>query len=303
MSSVTSYPLKDRLDRGGAGAPETAADRRHFFTVDVEEHFHVNAFERVVPRETWESQVSRVVASTETLLSLLAEHGAAGTFFVLGWVADRHPGLVRRIASLGHEVASHSWWHQRVHTLDRAAFREEARRSKATLEDVVGAEVIGFRAPSFSIVPGFEWAFDVLAGEGYRYDSSVFPIRRPGYGYPGAPRSHHRIRTENGPLIELPMATLQWGPLVLPAAGGGYLRQLPLGLIEGALRQADARGEPGMFYIHPWETDVDQPRIRVGPLTRLRHYRGIERTVPRLRRLLEAFRFTSVRAWLDAQMA
>ncbi|MEZ4586453.1 MAG: polysaccharide deacetylase family protein [Gemmatimonadales bacterium] len=240
-----------------------------------------------MPRESWSNQVSRVVANTETLLSLLAEHDALGTFFVLGWVADRHPDLVRRIASLGHEVASHSWWHQRVHTLDQAAFREEARRSKGTLEDLVGEPVIGFRAPSFSIVPGFEWAFDVLAAEGYRYDSSVFPIRRPGYGYPGAPLGHHRLTTGSGPLIELPMATYRLGPVVLPAAGGGYLRQLPAAPIPSHPPPGRSTSRAG-HVLHPSVGDRRRPaaRIRVGPLTRHGTIaESRERTLPRLRKL------------------
>ena len=271
----------------------------HFFTVDVEEHFQVSAFEDVVPRSTWDSQPTRVVRNTEVLLDLLAEHSVSGTFFVLGWVAERHPQLIRRIAAAGHELASHSWWHFRVNTIDPKTFREEARRSKAVLEDLSGAPVLGFRAPSFSITPGTEWAFDLLLEEGYRYDSSVFPIRRPGYGYPGAPCGPYTIERESGSLLELPMATLGMGPLRIPAAGGGYLRQLPFALIRGAFRQAERQGRPGMFYIHPWEIDPDQPRLPVGPVAALRHYRGLERTAPRLRAMLAEFRFTSVRAWRE----
>jgi polysaccharide deacetylase family protein (PEP-CTERM system associated) len=302
-SASPTYPSATILDGRGGPAPSRnpSSEFGHFFTVDVEEHFQVSAFERVVPRDTWDRQPSRVAASTDALLALLDEHGATGTFFVLGWVADRHPALVRRIAALGHELASHGWWHYRVNTIDRTAFREEVRRSKGTIEAITGTAVDGFRAPSFSIVPGVEWAFDILAEEGYRYDSSIFPIRRPGYGYAGAPRRHHRLSLVSGELLELPMATLRFWPFTLPAAGGGYLRQLPLGLIRAALRQAGARGEPGMFYIHPWEVDPDQPRYRVGPLTRLRHYRGLRRTLPRLRALMTEFPFQSVRAWREGR--
>jgi polysaccharide deacetylase family protein (PEP-CTERM system associated) len=272
----------------------------HFFTVDVEEHFQVSAFERTVPRDRWDAQPSRVVPSTVRLLDLLDEFGVRGTFFVLGWVAGRHPGLIRRIAAAGHEVASHSWWHYRVVTIDPATFREEVRRSKALLEDLTGAPVEGFRAPSFSIRPGVEWAFDVLLEEGYRWDSSLFPVRRPGYGYPGAPRWPYRIVRPSGSLLELPLATLRLGPVRVPAAGGGYLRHLPFGMVRAAFEQAARAGQPGMFYIHPWEVDEDQPRLPVGPLTAIRHYRGLERTMPRLRALLAAFPFTSVRAWREA---
>jgi polysaccharide deacetylase family protein (PEP-CTERM system associated) len=266
----------------------------HFFTVDVEEYFQVTAFERIAPPSTWASLPTRVEASTDRLLALLSRHGTVGTFFTVGWVAERYPDLVRRIASAGHEVASHGWWHRRVTTLTPAEFRQEIRRSKATLEDLTGQAVFGFRAPSFSIVPGGEWAFDILLEEGYRYDSSVFPIRRPDYGYPGAPAEPYQIRRPAGTLLELPMATTVVAGWRLPAAGGGYLRQLPYGLVARALREHSARGASAMFYIHPWEIDTEQPRLAVPLVTRWRHYGGLGRTWPRLERLFREFRFTSV---------
>ncbi len=271
-----------------------ASTTRHFFTVDVEEYFQVSAFERWVPRSEWERLPSRVEASVDQLLQLLAEHGVVGTFFTVGWLASRKPALLRRIADQGHEIASHSWWHRRVTTLTPEEFREEVRSSKAALEDVTGRPVFGFRAPTFSIVPGMEWAFDVLLEEGYRYDSSLFPIRRPDYGYPGCPPGVHMIRRLSGSLLELPMATTMLAGMRLPAAGGGYLRQLPYGLVARAFREHSARGTPGMFYIHPWEIDPDQPRLPGPALARLRQYVGLARTFPRLQRLLSEFRFTSV---------
>lgn len=282
-------------------SPAIRGGMLHLLSVDVEEYFHVSAFEAVSPRSTWDSRPSRVVESTAVLLDLLARHDATGTFFVLGWVAERQPDLVRRITAEGHEIASHGWWHYRVNTIDRTTFREEVGRSKAVLEDLTGQPVRGFRAPSFSITPGTEWAFDLLLEAGYQYDSSIFPIRRPGYGYPGAPRWPYKITRPAGELIEFPMATLRLGPLRVPAAGGGYLRHLPLGVIRAAFRQAGERGRPGMFYVHPWEVDPDQPRLPAGALTRLRHYRGIDRTLARLEVLLEELRFTSVRRWLEGQ--
>ena len=270
----------------------------HLFSVDVEEHFQVSAFESVAPRQQWGTYPSRVAVNTDRILELLAETGTSGTFFILGWVAERHPDLVRRIVAAGHEIGSHGWWHLRVRSIDRDGFRREIRDSKALLEDVGGSPVLGYRAPSFSIVPGTEWAFDVLLEEGYRYDSSVFPIRRPGYGYPGAPRQPYFHTRPGGRLQEFPMATLAFGPLRIPAAGGGYLRQFPYGVIQGAFRQAAAAGVPAMFYIHPWEVDPDQPRLPVPWLTRIRHYRGIAQTLPVMRRLLSEFPFTSVSRWL-----
>lgn len=277
--------------------------RLHLFSVDVEEHFQVSAFEGVVPREDWPRHASRVVDNTHRILDLLAAGSATATFFVLGWVAERHPDLVRRIADLGHEIGSHSWWHYRVSTIDRERFRSEVRDSKALLEQVSGQRVEGFRAPSFSIVPGVEWAFDVLLEEGYTYDSSVFPIRRPGYGYPGAPLEPFRLSRPGGVLEEYPMAVYRLGPARIPAAGGGYLRQFPLALIQAAFRQAQRRSHPGMFFIHPWEVDPNQPRIQVGALTRVRHYRGLAEALPKMRRLVAEFDFVSVRRWREVHGA
>ena len=233
------------------------------FSVDVEEYFQVLAFEQAVPRSTWDTLPSRVEESVDRLLDLLARHSATGTFFTVGWLAERKPGLVRRIAAQGHEIACHSWWHRRVTTLTPEEFRRDVRRCRELLQEVAGRPVSGFRAPSFSIVPGLEWAFDVLIEEGYRYDSSVFPIRRPGYGYPGAPTVPYEIRRPAGVLLELPMATAVIGGIRLPAAGGGYLRHLPYALTERAARQNGARGTSGMFYVHPWEIDEGQPRLPV----------------------------------------
>jgi polysaccharide deacetylase family protein (PEP-CTERM system associated) len=266
----------------------------NIFSVDVEEWFQVNALEPWVSRDRWAGFESRVEAATDRILELLARHGAHGTFFTLGWVAERHPALVRRIAGAGHEVASHGWWHRRVTTLAPAAFLEDLQASKAVLEDASGQRVLGFRAPSFSIRPGMDWAFDALLEAGYEYDSSLFPIRRPDYGWPGCPPDPHWIERPVGRLLELPLATTVLAGIRLPAAGGGYLRQLPPALVRRACRDHSERGAAGMFYIHPWELDPDQPRLDLPRLTRLRHYRGLERTEGRLDRLLAAFPFTSV---------
>lgn len=267
---------------------------RHHFTVDVEEYFQVSAFEPHVDRAAWDSLPSRVEFGTRVILDLLSEYEARGTFFVLGWVAERHPGLVREIAGGGHEVASHGWSHRRVTQLAPEQFRAEVRDSKSILEDVGGAPVLGYRAPSFSIVPGREWALDVLAEEGYRYDSSLFPIRRPGYGFPGTPADPHRISRPSGPLEEVPPATLPVAGVNLPAGGGGYFRLLPYALASAAFRAAERRGAPATFYIHPWEVDPEQPRIDVPLKTRVRHYGALRKTVPRLRKLLSTFRFQPI---------
>jgi polysaccharide deacetylase family protein (PEP-CTERM system associated) len=273
-------------------------DRRpeHFFTVDVEEYFQVSAFEAHVERESWERLPSRVERNVDVLLELLARYGARGTFFTVGWIAKRHPWMVRRIVAAGHEIASHSFWHRRVNALAPAEFRDDVRQAREVIEDISGQRVYGFRAPSFSIRTGMDWVFDILLEEGHRYDSSTFPIRRPGYGNPGAPTTPYLIRRPGGDLLELPLATTSLLGMRLPAAGGAYLRQLPLALVHRGLREHERQRRGAMFYVHPWEIDPEQPRIDVGLITAVRHYRGLDRTLPRLERLLGEFRFTSVAA-------
>ena len=271
----------------------------HHFTVDVEEHFQVLALAPYVPRDRWESLESRVVRNVDRLLDLLARHGATGTFFTLGWLAERQPVMVRAIAAAGHEMASHGYDHRRVTEQTPEAFRESVHRTKAIIEGLTGQPCLGFRAPNYSIVAGREWALDVLIEEGYRYDSSLFPVRRPGYGYAGGGRDPYWLERAGGRLLEVPPATLRRLGLNLPAAGGAYFRLLPYGLVRAALRDAARRGMPGTFYLHPWEYDPDQPRFPVKALTRIRHYGGLGRTWSRLERLLGEFRFTSIASRLD----
>ena len=271
----------------------------HFFTVDVEEHFQVSAFDNVVSRDDWANMPGRLDRTIPVLLDLLQRTGSRGTFFVLGWVARHRTDIVREIAHAGHEIASHGFWHHRVNAITPEAFREDVRSSKATIEDLIGAQVIGYRAPSFSITPGCEWAFDILLEEGYRYDSSIFPITRGGYGYPGAPRIPHLIERERGVLREFPLATTLFAGIPVPAAGGGYLRQFPFWIIRRAFAEASASGTPATFYVHPWEIDPGQPRLPVGLITRLRHYRGLAETLPRMEQLLASYRFTSIESFIE----
>lgn len=275
----------------------------HHFTVDVEEYFQVSALEPYVPRSRWESMESRVVDNTSLLLDLMAETGQQGTYFVLGWVAERYPDLVRAIAAGGHEIASHGQDHRRVTDETPADFRASVRRSKQILERIINAPVHGYRAPSFSIVHGREWALDILVEEGYTYDSSLFPIHRPGYGYASAQRDPHWLERPAGKLAELPPATVRKFGVNLPAAGGAYLRLLPLSLVRTAIAQAERRGAPATLYVHPWELDPGQPRLPVSRATRIRHYGGLRRTAPRLRKLFEEFRFTAIAASLPAMTA
>lgn len=264
---------------------------RHHFTVDVEEYFQVAAMEPHVARSDWASIPSRVEIGTRLLLELLAERGQLGTFFTLGWVAEHQPWLVREIADAGHEVASHGWGHERVTTITPAQFRESVRSSKRALEDLTGAPVLGYRAPSFSIVRGGEWALDILLEEGYRYDSSLYPVPRSGYGYAGGGRDPYVIPRAAGQLHEAPPATLHALGRPLPAGGGAYFRLFPYAVTRAAFASAERRGVPGTFYIHPWELDPAQPRLPVPLTTRVRHYGGVAGTAGRIRRLLSEFEF------------
>lgn len=266
----------------------------HIFTVDVEEYFQVHAFERCVSRFEWCKYPSRLMHGTDALLEVLARDNTKATFFVLGWIAHNYPETVKKIASAGHEIASHGWWHQRITKLTHTTFRQDVRNAKMSLEDIVGAPVNGFRAPGFSLTPGHEWAFDVLIEESYKYDSSLFPIKRVEYGYPDAPPVPHIITRASGTLIEFPPATTVWRGIRLPAAGGGYLRHLPYSIIRRAFLEHDAAGLPGVFYIHPWELDPDQPRLKGPWVSQVRHYRGLRKTRKRLEQLLSEFRFTSI---------
>jgi polysaccharide deacetylase family protein (PEP-CTERM system associated) len=270
-------------------------------TVDVEDYFHVSAFASTIDRRDWHRHESRVEANTGRLLDLFAERGVRATFFVLGWVAERYPALVRELAAQGHEVACHGLTHELVYDQTPAMFREQTRRAKSLLEDQVQREVVGYRAASYSIVRRSMWALEILAELGFRYDSSIFPIRHDRYGVPGAQRQPHVLPAgAAGTLIEFPPSTLELGGFRLPVAGGGYFRLFPYGLTRYALRRINTReAMPFIFYLHPWEIDPGQPRIRAGALSRFRHYTNLERCESRLRALLDDFAFTTAREALE----
>lgn len=270
-------------------------------TVDVEDYFHAASFDRVVSRTSWASRDSRVVRNTEILLESFDRAGIHATFFVLGWVAERFPDLVRDIAAGGHEIASHGFHHQLIYLLTPEQFREDVRRAKATIEDAAGCTVRGYRAPSFSIVRGSLWALDVLIEEGHSYDASIFPIRHDRYGIPDAPRHAHRIDTPAGSIAEVPSSTVRLGGHNLPTAGGGYFRLLPYAWTRWGMARLNSAGEPAIFFIHPWEIDVDQPRLPVGRLTSIRHYHGLDKTLGRLETLFNDFAFDTVSAMLAAR--
>ncbi len=265
-------------------------------TVDVEDYFHVNGFEDVVRREDWDKFPSRVEANIGRLLAILADHSVQATFFVLGWVADRFPGLVKEIHVAGHEIACHSYWHRLLYDQTPVQFRDDTRQAKAILEDITGAPVRGYRAPSYSIVRRTLWAFDVLGEAGFTYDSSVYPILRDRYGIPDAPRFPYRVRANGGSLTEIPLATVRLLGANLPVAGGGYLRLFPERFTHWAIRWVNRReGMPVVSYIHPWELDPDQPRLRGGRLSTFRHYINLHETEGRLRSLLREHRFGPAR--------
>jgi polysaccharide deacetylase family protein (PEP-CTERM system associated) len=264
-------------------------------TVDVEDYFHVSVFDGVIPRSSWDRLESRVTANTSRMLDIFAEHGVRGTFFVLGWVAERFPELVRRIAGAGHEVASHGYGHRLVYDQTPAAFREDVRRAKSLLEDASGVRVHGYRAPSYSIVPRSLWALDVLIEEGHAYDSSIFPIRHDRYGIPVSGRHAYVVDRPVGRLVEAPASTTTLGGMNLPVAGGGYFRLLPYAWTRWGISRVNAEAKPAIFYLHPWEIDPGQPRLSCGLLSRIRHYRNLSQTESRLRRLLREFSWGPLR--------
>jgi polysaccharide deacetylase family protein (PEP-CTERM system associated) len=273
------------------------------FTIDVEDYYHVSAFEAVAPMADWDRYESRVEQNTHRLLDLLDAHATKATFFVLGWVAARHPGLVRTLVARGHEVASHGYAHQRVYTQTPAQFRTETRRAKRLLEDTLGHPIWGYRAASYSITTQSLWALEVLRDEGFMYDSSIFPIRHDLYGMPRYPRFCHRLSGPSEvPLVEFPLSTLRFGGTNFPIAGGGYLRLFPYAYTRWGIRYLNQReGQPAVVYLHPWEVDPAQPRLPAGPRSRFRHYTNLHRMEERLVRLLQDFSFGTMAEVLQAR--
>jgi polysaccharide deacetylase family protein (PEP-CTERM system associated) len=275
--------------------PQTSVMGRRIvnaMTIDVEDYFHVSVFDGVVPRHQWDGLESRVCANTDRILEIFDERQVRATFFILGWVAERFPDLVRRIAWAGHEIASHGYAHRLVYDQTPAAFREDVRRAKALLESTAGVPVLGFRAPSYSITPRSLWALDVLIEEGYTYDTSIFPIHHDRYGIPLSARHPYWIHRAAGSILEVPGSTLRWNGMNMPIGGGGYFRLLPYAWTRWGISQLNREEQrPAVFYLHPWEIDPDQPRLRTSTLGRLRHYGRLAETEQRLRRLLSEFSF------------
>lgn len=271
-------------------------------TVDVEDYFHASAFDRVVSRESWDERESRVVPNTHRLLELFDAHNVRATFFILGWVAQRYPSLVRKIAAAGHELASHGQNHQLVYLLTRSQFRDDVRRAKSTIEDIAGVTVGGYRAPSFSIVNTSLWALDVLIEEGHTYDASIFPIRHDRYGIADAPRSAHLIQRPAGSIVEMPSSTVRVGASNYPIAGGGYFRLFPYAATKWGINRVNTVDrEPVVLYIHPWEVDPEQPRLPSSRLTEWRHHVGMHSTIDKLRSVMTDFSFAPISQVLDAR--
>lgn len=269
---------------------------KNAFTVDVEDYFQVEGFAGVIDRSHWDRYETRVRANTATILEMLARRGIRGTFFVLGWIARKHPQIVRDIAAAGHEVASHGMSHRLVYTQTPEDFQRETRESKAMLEDQCQRPVTGYRAATYSITRRSLWALDVLCAEGYLYDSSIFPMRHDRYGIPDAEPAPHVMTTPGGNrLVEFPISVLRYGGATIPVAGGGYFRLFPYRFTRWALREINRRGGEFVFYMHPWEIDPGQPRVReAGATSRFRHYLNLERCAARLGRLLDDFEFDSM---------
>ena len=274
-------------------SPSQTTVPNHILSVDLEDYFHVEAFADVVDRSNWAQYPSRIESNTHRLLDLFDEFQARATFFVLGWVAERHPTLIREIVMRGHEPACHSYWHRLIYTLTPEEFGEDTRRSKHVIEQAGGMVVTGYRAPSFSLTSNSLWALDILGEAGFNYDSSIFPIAHDIYGIPAAPRFPFRIATASGSLVEYPITTFRLGNSNLPVGGGGYLRILPFWYTRLGLLCAEREGLPQILYVHPWEIDPDQPRLKGRARSRFRHYTNLKKTYQRLRFLLGQGKFQS----------
>jgi polysaccharide deacetylase family protein (PEP-CTERM system associated) len=272
---------------------ESAGDFLNSITVDVEDYFHTEAMNNTVMQGEWSQLPTRVERNTQRIFELFAKHDVRGTFFFLGWVAERFPGLVREAARLGHEIGCHSYWHRLVYRLTPDQFREDTKRAKAVIENACGAQILGYRAPSFSLIKGTEWAPEILAELGFLYDSSVCPIKHDLYGNPDAPRVP--FRTAGGRLMEFPIATFAIGRHNFPVGGGGYLRILPYSYMRWGLSHLNRTNKLRVIvYTHPWEIDPEQPRLRAGARSRFRQYTGLKTTAGKLERLLRDFRFAPI---------
>ena len=270
------------------------------FTVDVEEYFQVEAFSDLIPKKDWHKFPSRVEETTTRLLKLLDRYHVRGTFFVLGWIARNHPALVEKISKAGHEVASHGFDHSMITEMTPESFRQDIRKSKAIIENIIGTTVAGYRAPTFSILEKTSWAYKILLDEGYAYSSSVFPIWHDRYGWPKFGNHPRRMESNgNGEIWEVPMSVGTFGPFRLPFGGGGYLRIYPLSLTKALFRSRTRERNPVVLYMHPWEIDTQHPPVPAPLFRRLRHHLGIPKMERKLVALLELVNFGTVSQYLS----
>jgi len=290
---LRNVPQAETFDRRTTCVTDTAANVVNGVSVDLEDYYHVEAFASRISRSEWATFPSRVRQNTSRTLQLLDQEGCRATFFVLGWIAEREPSLIRELADAGHEVACHSHLHRPLHTLKPSEFRDDLRRSRDAIEGAAGVRVLGFRAPTFSITNRTVWALDILLEEGFRYDSSIFPIHHDLYGIPDAPRWAHRRQTLSKTSIwEIPPSTMRILKMNIPFGGGGYLRLLPMSFTRWAIaRTQNLERQPVIVYFHPWELDPEQPRLSGSWRSRLRHYTGLTKTADRLREILSAGTF------------
>ncbi len=274
---------------------------QNILTIDVEDYFQVENLKETVKYSDWEKYECRVIKNTDKVLDILDRYSTKATFFVLGWLAERYPELVKKIDGAGHEIASHGYAHNLIYEQSQEDFRADLRRSKTILENIIKHPIVGYRAPSYSITKKSVWALDILMDEGFEYDSSLFPIYHDLGGLPDAKRYPNEIRNNRHSIIEIPISTVKIVGKNIPFSGGGYLRLLPYRLIRWAAKQVNREGYPVVIYLHPWEFDKDQPRIKTGRIKSFRHYVNLHKTVEKFKKLLNDFKFTSIKDFLKNQ--
>lgn len=268
---------------------------KNALTIDVEDYFHVAALAQSISTSQWDSLECRVEKNTDKLLQLFDDQNVNATFFTLGWVAERYPQIVKKIAAAGHEVASHGYSHQLIYNQTQEVFREETHKSKVILEDITQQEIIGYRAASYSITNQSKWALDILCELGFKYDSSIFPVKHDLYGIPGSPRWPYMLETDQkNSIVEFPISTFNIANYKLPIAGGGYFRLFPYWFTKLGLGSINRENEPFVFYLHPWEVDPKQPKVRASWFSMFRHYNNLDKCYSRLEQLLKDFSFTTV---------
>ncbi len=269
-------------------------------SIDLEDYFHTTSMAGTIGVEEWEKCESRVVDSVRRLLRILDDYKVKATFFVLGWIAEREPQLIKDVHAAGHEIACHGYWHQLIYKQQPEEFRDDVRQAKQLLEELINEPVKGYRATTFSVVQDTLWALDILIEEGFAYDSSIFPIHHDRYGIPKAERFPHQIsRNGGGRILEFPLSTVRWAGYNIPIAGGGYLRFMPYCFIKKGIASLNKQQKPAIIYLHPWEIDPDQPRQAVGTLTRIRQYYNLDKMEGKLRQLLTDFQFAPITKVLD----